>query len=78
MGRSTIAEVLLIDSEAQSLILAKSSDDQLEKAARGRGMRSMYEMGAAKVWQGETTMDEVLRATRMGDGNQGKCGYNFR
>ena len=78
MGRSTIAEVLLIDSEAQSLILAKSSDDQLEKAARGRGMRSMYEMGAAKVWQGETTMDEVLRATRMGDGNQGKCGYSFR
>jgi general secretion pathway protein E len=46
--------------------LAKASDNQLEKAARGQGMRSMYETGAFRVWQGETTMDEVLRATRMG------------
>jgi general secretion pathway protein E len=66
LGRSTIAEVLLADSEVQSLLLAKASDNQLEKAARGQGMRSMYETGAFRVWQGETTMDEVLRATRMG------------
>jgi general secretion pathway protein E len=66
LGRSTIAEVLLADSEVQSLMLAKASDNQLEKAARGQGMRSMYETGAFRVWQGETTMDEVLRATRMG------------
>lgn len=66
MGRCTIAEVLLIDSEVQRLILAKAADDELERTARGQGMRSMYEMGAAKIWQGETTMEEVLRATRMG------------
>ena len=65
-GRSTIAEVLLIDNEFHGLILSNASDDQVNKAARARGMLSMYEMGAAKIWRGETTIDEVLRATRMG------------
>ena len=65
-GRSTIAEVLLTDNEFHSLILSNASDDQVNKAARARGMLSMYEMGAVKVWRGETTIDEVLRATRMG------------
>jgi len=65
-GRSTIAEVLLVDDEIQSLILANAPDDRLEKAARARGMRSMYEMGAAMVWRGDTTIDEVLQATRVG------------
>jgi type II secretory ATPase GspE/PulE/Tfp pilus assembly ATPase PilB-like protein len=27
-------------------------------------MLSMFEAGAAKVWRGETTIEEVLRATR--------------
>jgi general secretion pathway protein E len=65
-GRSTIAEVLLIDSHAHSLILSNASDDQISKAARERGMLSMYETGAIRAWRGETTIDEVLRATRMG------------
>jgi general secretion pathway protein E len=65
-GRSTIAEMLLIDSEFHHLIQSNASDDEVNKAARARGMVNMYEMGATRVWQGETTMDEVLRATRMG------------
>jgi general secretion pathway protein E len=65
-GRSTIAEILLIDEEVHHLILSNASDGQVNTAARARGMINMYEMGAIKVWQGETTVDEVLRATRMG------------
>jgi general secretion pathway protein E len=65
-GRSTIAEVLLVDADLHRLILAKASDAEIERLARSRGMASMYEMGAAKVWRGETTIEEVLRATRMG------------
>ena len=65
-GRSTIAEVLLVDSGFQNLILSNASDDQISKAARAGGMLSMYETGAIRVWRGETTIDEVLRATRMG------------
>ncbi|BAM91976.1 general secretion pathway protein E [Bradyrhizobium oligotrophicum S58] len=65
-GRSTIAEMLVIDDACQSLILARAADAAIERAARERGMQSMYEMGVRKVWRGETTIDEVLRATRMG------------
>jgi general secretion pathway protein E len=65
-GRSTIAEMLLVDDACQSLILSKASDAAIERAARERGMLTMHEMGVRKVWRGETTIDEVLRATRMG------------
>jgi general secretion pathway protein E len=65
-GRSTIAEMLLLDAEFHHLILSNASDVQVGAAARARGMVNMYEMGAIKVWRGETTIDEVLRATRMG------------
>lgn len=65
-GRSTIAELLLVDDDFHHLILSKASDSQINQAARARGMVTMYEMGAAKVWRGETTIEEVLRATRMG------------
>ena len=65
-GRSTIAEMLVVDDECQSLILAKAADTAIERAARARGMQGMFEVGVRKVWRGETTIDEVLRATRMG------------
>ncbi|WP_316205382.1 GspE/PulE family protein [Bradyrhizobium sp. SZCCHNS3004] len=65
-GRSTIAEMLVVDDDCQSLILAKAADAAIDRAARERGMLSMYEAGVRKVWLGETTIDEVLRATRMG------------
>ncbi|MGJ4946772.1 GspE/PulE family protein [Bradyrhizobium sp. HKCCYLS20291] len=65
-GRSTIAEMLVVDDECQSLILAKAADAAIERIARERGMQSMYDMGVRKVWRGDTTIDEILRATRMG------------
>ena len=65
-GRSTIAEILLVDEPLQRLVLRNVSDAEIDAAARAGGMVNMYETGAAKVWRGETTIDEVLRATRMG------------
>ena len=65
-GRSTIAELLLVDSEIHRLVLAGVSDSEIDASARARGMTSMYASGVTKVWRGETTVEEVLRATRMG------------
>jgi general secretion pathway protein E len=65
-GRSTIAELLPVDAEIHRLVLAAASDAQIDAAARERGMASMYANGAGKVWRGETTVEELLRATRMG------------
>jgi general secretion pathway protein E len=65
-GRSTIAELLFVDAEIHRLVLSSASDAEIDAAARERGMISMYANGAHKVWRGETTVEEVLRATRMG------------
>lgn len=66
VGRSSIAEVLLIGAEFHRLILSRASEKEIEAVARDQAMKSMYEWGAAKVWRGETTIEEVLRATRVG------------
>lgn len=64
-GRTTIGELLLIDAEVHRMILERVSDAEIERAARARGMNIMYETGIAKVWRGETTIEEVLQVTRM-------------
>jgi general secretion pathway protein E len=65
-GRSTIAEILLVDDGLRRLVLSNASDEQVNQAARSAGMISMFDSGADKVWRGETTVEEVLRVTRMG------------
>ena len=37
----------------------------MEGLARQSGFRSLFEHGVAKVLAGETTVDEVLRVTRV-------------
>ena len=64
-GRTTIAEVLPVTSNIHRLIASKVSDADIETAARKGGMATMYESGATKAWHGETTIEEVLRATRV-------------
>lgn len=63
-GRTTIAELMSLDADVQRLVLSAASDADIERSARERGMMTMFETGMVKVWQGETTVDEVLRATR--------------
>jgi general secretion pathway protein E len=65
-GRTTIAELMVVDAETECLILAGASDADLERAARSQGMRTMYEAGMIKAWKGLTTIDEVLTVTRSG------------
>jgi general secretion pathway protein E len=65
-GRSTIAEILRVDADIRRLMLSAVSDAEIDATARQSGMINMYENGVAKVWRGETTIDDVLRATRMG------------
>ena len=64
-GRIAIAELMLMNEEKRGLVLASAADSELEAAARRGGMRTMYEDGLDKVAHGLTTMEEVLRATRM-------------
>lgn len=63
-GRSTIAELMIVDAPLQALIHASAPDSELERQARASGMWLLHEDGLAKVWRGETSVDEVLRVTR--------------
>jgi general secretion pathway protein E len=65
-GRSTIAELLVMNDQMQRLVCQNVSDATLEGAARESGMTTMYQCGMTKAWRGETSVDEVLRVTRMG------------
>jgi general secretion pathway protein E len=65
-GRSTIAELLLLNEPLRRLVCRSVSDEELEAAARESGMMTMYQCGMTKAWRGETSVDEVLRVTRVG------------
>jgi general secretion pathway protein E len=42
-------------------VLQQAGMNELERAAREDGMRTMYEDGLIKAMQGVTTIEEVLR-----------------
>ena len=41
-----------------------NTDREIEAAALGNGMETLYQNGLRKVFSGETCLDEVLRVAR--------------
>ena len=64
-GRSGIYEVLLVDDSVRHLIVGKADSGAIKEAAVARGMRTLKDEGAAKVQQGLTTTEEVVRITQQ-------------
>jgi general secretion pathway protein E len=64
-GRISILELMPITAEIRRLILAHAETQEIERAAIGQGMRTMFASGMALALAGTTTVEEVLRATRM-------------
>jgi len=62
-GRVGITEIFIFSSKIRELILARSSELKLKKAARSEGMKTMREDGLSKIVSGLTTLEEVLRIT---------------
>jgi len=63
-GRTGIFEVMEITQELRPLITGKASSDVIDQKARELGMTSMLYDGMTKVFQGGTTFEEVIRATK--------------
>ncbi len=63
-GRSSIVEVLVMSDAIRHLVLAHAEAGAIRKQAAAEGMRSMHAHGMTKVLVGETSVEEVLRATR--------------
>ncbi len=64
-GRTTVYELLTTTPAVRDAILAGSSETTIEAAGVAGGMMSMLQNGLVKALLGETTTEEVLRATRF-------------
>ena len=63
LGRTTIVEFLVMDDELRRAVMRRDGMGDIERLARSRGMRTMYEDGLLKALAGHTTLEEVLRVT---------------
>ena len=62
-GRAVLLEALVISHEVKSLVLKGAPEYEIKEAGRREGMKTLRENGIAKILQGTTTPDEVMRVT---------------
>ena len=65
-GRTSIAEIMIIDEPLRALILQGAESQVIEKAAHAGGLQPMRQNGLDKVAQGKTSITEVIRV--LGNG----------
>ena len=62
-GRMGIYEIMVLDDDMRDLIVAHASTQVLRAEARKRGMRALRHSGLLAVYDGITTIEEVVRET---------------
>lgn len=63
-GRVAIFEILVVNKDIKRLIGEKASGDEILKAAKAQGMRTLFEDGLQKVIKGITTINELERVVK--------------
>ena len=63
-GRQAIAEFLEPSPAIEHLIFSKAGQDEIERAAVGQGMKTMFQAGLDSALAGTTTIEEVVRSIR--------------
>jgi len=64
LGRIAIFELLPLSDEICELIYKKASSNIIRERARQGGMRTLREDALSKAFQGETSLEEVIRVTQ--------------
>jgi len=64
LGRSAIYELLSVDDEIRQLIMKNTDASTIKALAMQKGMRTLRQDGAARVLEGLTSVDEVVRVTQ--------------
>ncbi len=64
-GRTTVLELMPMNDAIRAGVLDRAEAHDLERIAIENGMRSMFEDGIRKALAGVTSIEEVLRATRV-------------
>ena len=62
-GRKAICELLVVNQEIRDLIFAGAPHTAIRDKAREHGMRTVREDGLQAIYNGETSVDEVVRYT---------------
>jgi type IV pilus assembly protein PilB len=62
-GRMGIFEIMLLDDDLREMIMNRTSTNVLRAAARKRGMRSLRESGLLAIYDGLTTIEEIVNQT---------------
>ena len=62
-GRIGIFQLMQMDEELGTLASQKASREEIERAAMGNGMRTLWDDGLAKVAAGLTSVEELARVT---------------
>jgi len=62
-GRMAIFEIMTLDDEIRDMIVTQASTAVLRSECRRRGMRTLRESGLLALYEGMTTIDEVVRET---------------
>jgi type IV pilus assembly protein PilB len=67
-GRMGIYEIMLLDDDMRDMIIKHASTQVLRAEARKRGMRTLRQSGLMAIYDGVTTIEEVVRETIMEEG----------
>src|SRR5688500_4296968 len=63
--RLGIFEIMLFDDDIRDMIIKHASTQQLRLESRKRGMRTLRDSGLLAIYEGITTIEEVVRETIM-------------
>ena len=66
-GRCGIYELLDVTDDIRDLVSSNANVDEIRNFARGQGMTTLREAGLKLIFDGITTIDEVVRETVMED-----------
>lgn len=66
-GRCGIFELMTMNTNIQELVFEKRSSVEIRQVAIQNGMRTLREDGVIKVLNGTTTIEELLRVTKIGE-----------
>ena len=62
-GRMALYEIMVMDDDLREMIMTNASTAALRAESRKRGMRTLRECGMLGIYEGQTTIDEVVRET---------------
>ena len=64
-GRIGIFEIMVFNDEIRDLIMNQASTTVLRAAGQRTGMRLLRDNGLAAIYDGVTTIDEIVKETMM-------------